>query len=256
MALYSLYIGHRVSFGTYTSPTVQWNVGGRLGVTLAFNWTDQMSISFSLLSPLFTLSFLSLLPCSITLPLFPPPSSSSSVGEAQQMVGILGEVSQTQALSCLLSCPLLDELGQWSQWELVFRPHHGPLKDFIDRNAASTDLSALEVSPGVLLRVTTCTGDKLFSQAAMTLDPVGTAGHLVSMVVADGTANAPTALLANHMESSLAAAVAKEDLSRAEEDGSCFSSVALFLLDCLTRIPTRTCRALLQQVSVQATGCV
>lgn len=76
--------------------------------------------------------------------------------------------------------------------------------------AASTDLSALEVSPGVLLRVTTCTGDKLFSQAAMNLDPVGTAGHLVSMVVADGTANAPTALLANHMESSLAAAVAKE----------------------------------------------
>ncbi|CAB1338211.1 unnamed protein product [Coregonus sp. 'balchen'] len=98
-------------------------------------------------------------------------------------VGILGEVSQTQALSCLFSCPLLDELGQWSQWELVFRPRHGPLKDFIDRNAASTDLSALEVSPGVLLRVTTCTGDKLFSQAAMTLDPVGTAGHLVSMVV-------------------------------------------------------------------------
>uniref|UniRef100_A0A8C7R4M3 Wu:fj29h11 n=1 Tax=Oncorhynchus mykiss TaxID=8022 RepID=A0A8C7R4M3_ONCMY len=180
-----------------------------------------------------------------------PRDTSSSVGEAQQTVGILGEVSQTQALSCLLSCPLLDELGQWSQWELVFRPRHGPLKDFIDRNAASTDLSALEVSPGVLLRVTTSTGDKLFSQAAMTLDPVGTAGHLVSMVVADGTANAPTALLANHMESSLAAAVAKEDLSRAEEDGSCFSSVALFLLDCLIRIPTRTCRALLQQVFLE-----
>uniref|UniRef100_A0A8C8GLA8 HTH OST-type domain-containing protein n=1 Tax=Oncorhynchus tshawytscha TaxID=74940 RepID=A0A8C8GLA8_ONCTS len=180
-----------------------------------------------------------------------PRDTSSSVGEAQQTVGILGEVSQTQALSCLLSCPLLDELGQWSQWELVFRPRHGPLKDFIDRNAASTDLSALEVSPGVLLRVTTSTGDKLFSQAAMNLDPVGTAGHLVSMVVADGTANAPTALLANHMESSLAAAVAKEDLSRAEEDGSCFSSVALFLLDCLIRIPTRTCRALLQQVFLE-----
>ncbi|XP_041714657.1 uncharacterized protein wu:fj29h11 isoform X2 [Coregonus clupeaformis] len=180
-----------------------------------------------------------------------PRDTSSSIGEAQQTVGILGEVSQTQALSCLFSCPLLDELGQWSQWELVFRPRHGPLKDFIDRNAASTDLSALEVSPGVLLRVTTCTGDKLFSQAAMTLDPVGTAGHLVSMVVADGITNTPTALLANHMESSLAAAVAKEDLSRAEEDGSCFSSVALFLLDCLIRIPTRTCRALLQQVFLE-----
>ncbi len=64
--------------------------------------------------------------------------------------------------------------------------------------------------PGVLLRITTHTGDKHFSSAAMTLDPVGTAGHLVSMVVADGIVNAPTALLANHMQSSLAAAVAKE----------------------------------------------
>lgn len=44
----------------------------------------------------------------------------------------------------------------------------------------------------------------------MALDPVGTAGHLVSMVVTDGIVNAPIALLANHMHSSLAAAVAKE----------------------------------------------
>ncbi|XP_028975778.2 uncharacterized protein wu:fj29h11 isoform X2 [Esox lucius] len=178
-------------------------------------------------------------------------SMSSSVGEAQLMVGLLGDISQTEALSCLLACPLLEDLGQWSQWELVFRPHHGALKDFIDRNAGSTDLSALEVSPGVLLRVSTCTGIKLFSDAAMSLDPVGTAGHLVSIVVADGIADAPTTLLANHVESSLAAAVAKEDLSRAEENGSCFSPVAHFLLDCLVRIPAKTCRSLLQQVFLE-----
>lgn len=64
--------------------------------------------------------------------------------------------------------------------------------------------------PGSLLRITSHTGDKHFSSAAMSLDPVSTAGHLVSMVVADGIVNAPTALLANHMESSLAAALAKE----------------------------------------------
>lgn len=62
----------------------------------------------------------------------------------------------------------------------------------------------------MLLRITTHTGDKLFSDAAMTLDPIGTAGHLVCMVVAEGIVNVSTALLANHMESSLAAAVAKE----------------------------------------------
>lgn len=71
----------------------------------------------------------------------------------------------------------------------------------------------LEVSPGLLLRITTDTGDKHFSKAVAALDPVGTAGHLVSMVVADGIDNAPTALLANHMQNSLAAAVAKEGRS-------------------------------------------
>ncbi|XP_056152733.1 uncharacterized protein LOC130127187 [Lampris incognitus] len=174
--------------------------------------------------------------------------SSSAVCES---VGLLGELAQSQALASLLSCPLLEDLGQWSQWELVFKPFFGTLKDFIERNAANTDLAALEVSPGVLLRITTYTGDKFFSQAAMTLDPVGTAGHLVSIVVTDGITNTPTALLANHMESSLAAAVAKEDLSRAEEDVSCYNTVARFLLECLIRIPVRTCRALLPQVFLE-----
>ncbi|KAM6951488.1 uncharacterized protein FYW47_015000 [Aplochiton taeniatus] len=176
------------------------------------------------------------------------PSSNGRVGEA---VGLLGEMSKTQAVASLLSCPLLEDISQWSQWELVFRSTHGPLKDFIDRNAANSDLATLEVAPGVLVRITTATGDKLFSQASMALDPVNTAGHLVSMVVADGIANAPTALLANHMESSLAAAVAKEDVSPVEEDGECYTTVTRFLLDCLIRIPTRTCQALLQQVFLE-----
>ncbi|KAM4623633.1 uncharacterized protein ACJ7VT_004679 [Polymixia lowei] len=175
----------------------------------------------------------------------------SSSASACESVGLLGEMAKAQALASLNTCPLLEDLGQWSQWELVFKPLYGSLKDFIERNAASTDLAALEVSPGVLLRITTSTGDKPFSSAAMTLDPTGTAGHLVSMVVADGITNAPTALLANHMESSLAAAVAKEDLSQAEEDISCYSTVARFLLECLIRIPTRTCQALLQQVFLE-----
>lgn len=76
--------------------------------------------------------------------------------------------------------------------------------------AGNTDLLALEVSPGELLRITSITGDKFFSEATQALNPAGTAGHLVSIVVADGISNTPTALLANHMESSLAAAAARE----------------------------------------------
>ncbi|XP_076005731.1 uncharacterized protein LOC143000345 isoform X2 [Genypterus blacodes] len=175
----------------------------------------------------------------------------SSAGRVCGSVGILGELAKTQALNSLLSCPLLEDLNEWSQWDLVFRPGYGPLKDFIERNSADTGLATLEVSPGILLRITTHTGDKLFSHAAMNLDPIGTAGHLVCMVVADGIDNVSTALLANHMESSLAAAVAKEGSSLSEDDESCYSTVARFLLACLTRIPTKTCQAVLQQVLLE-----
>uniref|UniRef100_A0A672LXB6 Uncharacterized LOC107595630 n=1 Tax=Sinocyclocheilus grahami TaxID=75366 RepID=A0A672LXB6_SINGR len=125
-------------------------------------------------------------------------------------VGLLGEVSRDQARASLLSAPLLQDLEEWSQWQLVFQPNHGPLKDFIDKYCGKTELLALEVSPGVLLRVTAVTGDKHFSEATQALDPVGTAGHLLSIVVAYGIPNTPTALLANHMESALNVAVAQE----------------------------------------------
>ncbi|XP_072524200.1 uncharacterized protein [Salminus brasiliensis] len=167
-----------------------------------------------------------------------------------ETVGLLGEVNREQAVASLLSAPLLQDLREWSQWELVFQPNHGPLKDFIDKYCGKTDLLALEVSPGVLLRITTATSDKLFSEAAQTLDPVGTAGHLVSIVVADGISNTPTALLANHMESSLATAVAQEDLSY-DEDAHSFSTVTKFVLECMTRMPTRICKELLQQVFLE-----
>ncbi|XP_048869160.1 uncharacterized protein wu:fj29h11 isoform X2 [Brienomyrus brachyistius] len=168
-------------------------------------------------------------------------------GGVMEAVGLLGAVTREQAVSSLVSAPLLEDLAEWSQWELVFQPQLGSLKDFIESNSATnSELTALETKPGVLLRITTFTGDRLFSEAAEALDPVGTAGHLVSIVVADGLANAPVALLANHMESSLATAVTRED------DGTNSSTtVAKFILDCILRIPTRICKELLSQVFLE-----
>ncbi|KAI2658823.1 Protein NO VEIN [Labeo rohita] len=143
-------------------------------------------------------------------------------------VGLLGEVSQDQARASLLSAPLLQDLEEWSKTELL----------------------ALEVSPGVLLRVTADTGEKHFSEAAQALDPVGTAGHLVSIVVANGIPNTPTALLANHMESALNVAVAQEEI-KLGEDGYSYSGVARFVLECITLMPTRICKELLQQVFLE-----
>lgn len=52
-----------------------------------------------------------------------------------EAVGHLGEMSKAQALASLLSCPLLEDLSEWSQWELIFKPQHDSLKEFIERNA-------------------------------------------------------------------------------------------------------------------------
>uniref|UniRef100_A0A8C4TJJ4 Wu:fj29h11 n=1 Tax=Erpetoichthys calabaricus TaxID=27687 RepID=A0A8C4TJJ4_ERPCA len=165
-------------------------------------------------------------------------------------VGLLGDMSKDAAMACLLNAPLLEDLSEWSQWELVFEPQHGNLKDFIERNfgkkvtslgdrgksdAIIADLVALEVRPGVLLRVCANTSIDLFAEAVMALDPVSAAGHLVSIVITYGIANAPLALLGNHMEASLSAA------NRGSQRGS-------FILDCLIRIPARLCRFLIQQV--------
>uniref|UniRef100_W5MY83 Wu:fj29h11 n=1 Tax=Lepisosteus oculatus TaxID=7918 RepID=W5MY83_LEPOC len=172
----------------------------------------------------------------------------SSWTEANESVGLLGPQSIGNALACLLSAPLLEDLSEWSQWELVFEPEHGNLKDFIEKNAG--DLVALEVKPGILLRVTNFTSPQLFAEAATALDPIDTAGHLVSVVLADGIANAPIALLANHMESSLAAAMVQEDFSQPEEALS-LNTTAKFVLDCLIRIPTKICKSLIKQIFLE-----
>jgi hypothetical protein len=53
-------------------------------------------------------------------------------------VGILGHQSKDAAKFCLHSCPLLENLADWSQWSLVFEPEHGKLKDFIQRYGGVT----------------------------------------------------------------------------------------------------------------------
>ncbi|XP_043571064.1 protein NO VEIN isoform X1 [Chiloscyllium plagiosum] len=178
-------------------------------------------------------------------------------------VGLLGDLSEEQALSCLLNAPLLEDLAEWSQWETIFEAQHGSLKDFIERHcgkkaahlslessAVLNDLVAIEIKPGVLLRLTTETNPELFAQAVTLHDPVGTAGHLVSIVAADGLRNAPLALLANHVETALAACGGLEaNVSKTEGVTSQLSSK--FILDCLIRIPVRLCKSLLQKIFLE-----
>uniref|UniRef100_UPI00398E4A41 uncharacterized protein isoform X2 n=1 Tax=Pristiophorus japonicus TaxID=55135 RepID=UPI00398E4A41 len=183
--------------------------------------------------------------------------------DSSSSVGLLGALSEERALSCLLNAPLLEDLAEWSQWELVFEPQHGSLKDFIEQHcgkkaaqlsvessAVLNDLIALEVKPGVMLRLTTDTCPELFAQAAKSRDPAGAAGHLVSIVTADGLRNAPLALLANHVETALAA-IGGSEVNFLETEGVSSNLSARFILDCLIRIPVRLCKSLLQKVFLE-----
>ncbi len=69
------------------------------------------------------------------------PTNSTEFG--CEAVGRLGEMSKAQALASLISCPLLEDLSEWSQWELIFKPHHGSLKEFIERNAGGNQAQRL-----------------------------------------------------------------------------------------------------------------
>lgn len=63
--------------------------------------------------------------------------SVGSRGGVMETVGLLGPVTREQAMSSLVSAPLLEDLAEWSQWELVFQPQLGPLKDFIESNSGT-----------------------------------------------------------------------------------------------------------------------
>lgn len=68
----------------------------------------------------------------------------------------------------------------------------------------TTDLAALELQPGTLLRLTTNTSPDLFASVALAGDVRLTAGHLMSLLaVSHGVEGAPLALLGNHIQTAL-----------------------------------------------------
>nr|XP_032823228.1 protein NO VEIN-like isoform X2 [Petromyzon marinus] len=183
-------------------------------------------------------------------------------------VGLQGDVGEEQALRCLLGAPLLEDLATWSHWELLFEPQLGALKKFIERGCSGkvaqllaksgfSELLALEVKPGLLLRLDPDPSPDKFDEAALRHDPVIVAGQLVSMVTADGLGHAPLALLANRMESVLASMAVGRGAcaeSSTEDEESSGKLAARFVLDCLCRIPLRLCKALAPQVLLEPCG--
>lgn len=182
-----------------------------------------------------------------------------------ESVGVLGHQSPAAALDCLRRAPLLEDLGAWSHWDLVYRPQFGQLSDFLlgrfnpgGNTAGGGGVSALEISPGKLLKISASSTVQDFYGAVDSFDAVNTSGHLVSLVVARGNARDVSAqLLANHVLASLQRRLAEDGGDcggDGEEEGSALEGVAggvvsRFVFDCLCRIPVRICELIANEVS-------
>ncbi|KAK3086464.1 hypothetical protein FSP39_018803 [Pinctada imbricata] len=186
--------------------------------------------------------------------------------------GMLGHQTREAALTCLHNCPLLEDMGAWSQWSQVFEPQLGKLKDFVQKYGGvhtsnvqggkrimTTDIVALEVRPGHLVKLVSQTSVEKFHAALSSGHINNVCGHIVSMVVSNkGVENTPLALLANHVKSALLTLHAEgssQNTPGAPPDpvGSPDRAV-LFVLECLTVLPASIASVLASQIFLDPLG--
>ena len=170
--------------------------------------------------------------------------------------GVLGPQTRQDALDCLLAAPLLTDLAEWSNWDLVFRPSLGCLSVFLNNQLQTTSRSeeekvfALEIGPGRLLKIDVNSTIQDFTAAVDHTEPVTAAGHLVSLAVkASNISNVSTQLLAQHVHTKL---------SRMSTAMDCEGEMSpdRFVFICLVSMPLQLCVTLGKQVIYQQYLCV
>lgn len=165
-------------------------------------------------------------------------------------LGVLGHKSKADAVDCLSQAPLLEDLAQWSHWDLVFRPQHGDLARFIAREGTLNALHALEIAPGTLLRIDPQASHQKFLQAVETLDPINTSGQLVSIVIQQGSVHELSMkLLGNHIQTALDRLVLVSVQSSAASTNATLLATQ-FIYGCLVRIPYKISHYLSKEVYV------
>ncbi|CAH1791177.1 unnamed protein product [Owenia fusiformis] len=181
-------------------------------------------------------------------------------------VGLFGQITKDDALICLNNCPLLEDLEEWSNWNIAFEPELGTLKTFVDKYSgihaiklqdgriASIDIGAIEIKPGVLLKIINKTSPMEFARALENCSISSTCGHLVSLIAVNkGVENTPLALLANHMKTGLLGIQSKALNSRGPHEHSRDKSkhVVQFVLELLGKLPLTICQTIADQVILE-----
>ena len=66
-------------------------------------------------------------------------------------MGLQGHVTKEKALACLQSCPLLENMSEWSHWQFVFKPELGELREFLHKHGG---VRTIHIATGELMLVT------------------------------------------------------------------------------------------------------
>ena len=164
-------------------------------------------------------------------------TTDASTSDAK--TGMLGYFTKEQAIDCLKSAPLLENLAAWSCWDIVFEPQFGDLKSFITN---CQEIHAIETPLKELLRISLDSSPEHLGEAITAKNPQDAAGHLLSIIRAnDGLDKSPLIHISNVVKTSLALGI--------NEQNACPVSIERFVLECMQHIPVNFCSSILTKVN-------
>jgi hypothetical protein len=120
--------------------------------------------------------------------------SGRTEADGQAMARVV--VCDEEGVAALMSCPLLVDLAEWTDWAALFEPSLGSLRSFLARcgpqlrrgkggcGRGEAGLRALEVAEGSFVRIpaAACPGQNIFAAAVLRQDGVQAAAHAVGLV--------------------------------------------------------------------------
>ena len=169
-------------------------------------------------------------------------SSSNETSDGDEASAALGCFTKEQAISCLRSAPLLENLAKWSCWDIVFAPEFGDLKKFLMK---CEDVCAIETPSNELLKINLDSTPVDLERAIIMGAPQKAAGHLLSIITAnDGLDKSPVIHIANVVKMSLEQMV----VEAARQNSS--MTMERFILECMLYIPIQFCSSIVHKVCV------
>ena len=164
-------------------------------------------------------------------------NADEDLSNAYQDAGAIGHLTKQDAIRCLQSAPLLENLATWSCWNPVFEPQFGGLKSFVE---STESVSAVETPTNQLLKISLDSSPDDLTFAINAGNPQETAGHVVSIICArESVSESPLIHMSNVVKSSLANRIAQDEES---------FFVERFVLECILEIPVTFCCSLVNQV--------